>query len=259
VQEVLLSISRANRFKKCPRSFYYKYVQRLEEQQQRAAALGTVFHEIMDFWAGYFKGGMKLKESMQKAYTDKIRGRCGSQKFTEKATTPYELTVEDRKQMKQWLKDYVHYLEANPLPKILGHEETFEFKIDGCSIRGAIDRIDSIDENTIKIIDYKVGSSRFVDNKQVVVYGKALIDQPSYRDKKIIGTYVFVNEGCSIKECEITSNEIEKVIEFLKETGKRIKNEEQWNPIVTPLCGWCSYKFQCAKDNNQTGALSVFE
>lgn len=246
---LLLSISRANRFKNCARSFYYRYVLGIEETESYEAALGSFFHNILDFWAQFFLESSDLRESMRVAYITAKQER-------EQKNGKRPLLKEDLQIIKQWLKDYVYFLEESKLPIVLDHEKEFKFLVDNkYLVRGAIDRIDEIDKDTIRIVDYKAGSSRFVNSKQVSIYAKALIDNPIYKGKKFIGTYIFVKENCKVVEYEITNKLINNVLTYLKKTGEKIIIESNWKPTFSPLCGWCSYKFRCAQDNNRLGVL----
>lgn len=245
---LLLSISRAGRFKRCRRSFYYRYVSNLVEVQSRESALGDFFHSTLDFWAGFYIKKIDLRDSMKMAYTSALQKRTTEE-------NKILLTKEDLQTVKQWLKEYVLFIEKDP-PIVLEHEKPFDFLIDNkYLVRGAIDRVDRLDKNTIRIVDYKVGNSQYIDSKQVSVYAKALIDNPLYKGKRFIGGYVFLKEDCRVVEYEITEDLINNALQYLKDIGEKITTEKVWKPTFGPLCGWCSYKFQCAKDNNSSGEL----
>ena len=247
--QLLLSISRAGRFKKCQRSFFYRYVANLADSQTRESGLGDLFHSVLDHWAELYMQKIDIRSAMKSAYTIAIQER-------EVDKTKVQLIKEELDQVKQWIKAYTLVLEQTP-PNVLGHEKTFDFLIDKkFLVRGAIDRIDLVDKDTIRIVDYKVGNPKYVDNKQVAVYAKALIENPTYKNKRFIGGYIFLKENCRVVEYEITDKLMDSAVQYLREIGERIIIEKAWKPSFSPLCGWCSHKFQCATDNNQTGEVT---
>lgn len=240
----LLSVSRANRFVRCARSYYYRYILDLPDPPSREALLGTFFHRILDDWAGRVKLGQDSKVVLQEAYTSEdLRKSIITEFGTE--ITPAELL-----QTREWLKSYSKKLLKEEF-RILGHEQGFDFKIQGnCLVRGAIDRIDELRNGDIRIVDYKTGNPRYVTDKQLAVYAKALIAESFYRERHLIGVYVFVKEDCRVEEIELDKKKIKEAISFLEEVGQKIEVEQMWQPKPSKLCEWCRFKFRCATETS---------
>lgn len=240
----LLSISRAQRFMRCARSYYYRYILNLPDAPGREALLGTFFHRILDIWAGKVIAGQDRKIALQEAYIDKHLRQEMLTEFNAEIT-PAELL-----QVREWLKSYADKMLKERF-QILGHEKEFDFQIKGnCLVRGAIDRIDELENGDIRIVDYKTGNSKYVTDKQLAVYAKALIGEPFYRAKRLIGVYVFIKENCRAEEIELDEKKIEESVLFLEEVAQRIEVEKKWQPKPSPLCGWCKFKFQCAAETS---------
>lgn len=240
----LLSISRANRFVRCARSYYYRYILNLPDAPGREALLGTFFHRILDVWAGKVKLGQDMKMALQEAYADKSLREAMKVEFNAEIT-PAELL-----QIREWLKAYSKQLFRERF-KILGHEKEFDFQIKGnCLVRGAIDRIDELENGDIRIVDYKTGNSKYVTDKQLAVYAKALMDESFYRAKRLIGVYVFLKEDCRAEEIELDEKKIEEAVSFLEEVGQKIEAEQIWKPKPSRLCDWCRFKFKCAAETS---------
>jgi len=248
-EPVLLSISRCNTYKKCPRSFRYRYIDEFPVGETIESLNGGFFHKVLDCWAKIFKETGVVRDAMIDAYRVALYMR-DEQNKDDKRSYSEKILKQDRGKVKDWLKKIIEALEVDP-PNIIAHELKFKFLLQGrFLVRGYIDRIDQYSENTLKIVDYKTGKSRYVNDKQVSVYGKALINEPFYRDQKIIGSYLCVNEDNKDMRYDITTARIDKTLKYLIDIGEQIIADTSWKAKYSPLCGWCSYKFRCQKESN---------
>jgi DNA helicase-2/ATP-dependent DNA helicase PcrA len=145
---------------------------------------------------------------------------------------------------KKLLEDY-YGKNINNKVKHEALEKPFTIKLDGIKFTGRIDRIDTLEDGGVEIIDYKTGAPKTqkeVDkDQQVSIYAIAAKEALGL-DPKILSLY-FVETG---EKISTTRDEIqlEKTKEHLIEIIEKIKNG---NFEATPgmHCEWCSYKDTC--------------
>jgi DNA helicase-2/ATP-dependent DNA helicase PcrA len=129
-------------------------------------------------------------------------------------------------------------------------EGAFTIMVGNHRIRGRIDRIDQLPDNTLEIIDYKTGQSKEMlssdDKPQLLIYHIAATTLPQYRGYGPVGklTFYYVNDG--IRTSFATEGEeLEKLKEKLLRTMDRI-HEGDFTATPSPhVCKWCDYKDIC--------------
>jgi RecB family exonuclease len=132
-------------------------------------------------------------------------------------------------------------LEINGQPAL---ELGFNLKINGCTIRGKIDRIDKTRQG-IEIIDYKTGAVkerlRPEDKQQLLIYQIAAAEVLGLEPALL--SYLYLETGTrasflgSQKEVEAQKENIIGQIEKIKNSDFRAKPGWQ--------CAWCDYKNIC--------------
>jgi Fe-S-cluster formation regulator IscX/YfhJ len=157
---------------KCPLQFYLKYVEKIDEPEQLedeidAAIFGQILHKVLELvYQPYINNNLtqeKIKSfSTTEFLVDKIKNAC------EILELPKEITQGSNKLQLKIIERIAQKIIENDAVNehllILKTEEKFiwnQLKLDDGSfatIQGTFDRIDKINENAIRIIDYKTGA-----------------------------------------------------------------------------------------------------
>lgn len=173
-----LSASALQRYLSCPAKFYFSNVKRLKADDEVSESLdagmvGNVFHKTMELLykgrreisADYIKGLLKDGKTVR----DTVRGRIMEELHTFEVSGR-NIIFEDMVCMyvNQTLRRDLQLLEQYGTSsfRILGLEEKCEGKIGGFDFVGYIDRLDSFEDGTVRVVDYKTG--KVTDNDFII-------------------------------------------------------------------------------------------
>ena len=117
-----------------------------------------------------------------------------------------------------------------------------EFDAENYWVRGIVDLL-VVDKSQAYIVDYKTGSNKYPDPKQLKLM--ALMTFAHFPDVDYIkGGLLFVAHNSFVSE-EYGRNDIEKLWLVFEPELKRLGYAfvaDQWPARPTPLCGWCPVK-----------------
>ena len=254
-KSLLLSVSSVDTFKTCKAKWYYHYVKKLPTPKNYHLTAGSFIHKILEIFLKRYKKSKDLKDAARVAFNLAIKD----------PELMEDLTKEIKLEGRDWLKEILKIYEDSPelVPNVLRIEAPFNFKLtDDISIRGFIDRIDSTEEDTIEIIDYKTNSNPdYLKPFQLITYAIAM--EKKYPKKKIKASYQLIRHGFKKKDVEITEQGKQNVIETFISAGSEITNlmttcpDTPWEATRSKLCSYCSFRIQCEKDNQSSNSWEV--
>ncbi len=265
----LLSPSALNAYIDCSLKFYYKYVAGLRAQEEvdeevDNIAFGTLFHKTAEDIYNDLKGDENIitKEALQSLIDDdqKIKDYVAAAFNKEFFMVGEGVTVDyNGLQLinKEVIAKYVHRLleldyKRAPFKFVAAEKEVKEiFEISTAEgafnihIGGIIDRLDSSDDNTLRIVDYKTGGAPkfFKDIRELFVPAKeranyifqtflyASIMRHYEPDKTIQPALLYINQAASqdyeplIRRGTKAQNEV--VTDFTDEYDKAFRSELQ--------------------------------
>jgi hypothetical protein len=115
-----------------------------------------------------------------------------------------------------------------------------DFKDEDRWVRGIVDLL-IVDGDYAFIIDYKTGSNKYPDPKQLRLM--ALMTFTHFPDvQKIKGGLLFLMNNSFVTE-EYHRKDMDKSWGMFEQPLKRLENSfdsDVWQPNPTPLCGWCA-------------------
>lgn len=244
-----LSFSQIDTYNVCPLKYKYRYKDKLPEHLSKALSFGISIHASLY----KFLSRIHTKKPQQDLFaeTEKIPtledlhndlDNSWNSVGYESKKDMYEKKVYGMKVLDSW---YNSFLKSSS--NILALENSFLLEIDDeISISGRFDRIDTISEDTIEIIDYKTGKLKTQaeadKNLQLSLY--YLAAKSLYPSKKIILSLYFLEHETKIMT-QRTTHDTEITKNLVTKTAEQIENQffdptpSEWN------CSYCSYNKIC--------------
>ncbi len=162
----------------CPAKFYYARVLELGDLAESAdnmdgGTLGTVFHAVMQ-WI-YAKPGTKkepvgrvdeafIRKRLSKEFAPELRSRireeiCEAIKTVEVRGKDIVLCRVIEQYVRGTLEHDLSLMKSRGTDHftVLALEKNLPFEFEGYAFKGFIDRLDSFDDGTVRVVDYKTG------------------------------------------------------------------------------------------------------
>lgn len=234
----VLGASRNTTFKQCRRKYKYRYIDKCaSERVWPFLDFGSFIHRVLELWVQAIKEGQDSKEAAREAY-NKARKEQHGRNLDSKAI----------QEAKQLLKSYMKSYLAGDIDT-LDTEQRFCFNLDQQFIvRGILDRIDRIDNQTIEVIDYKTTKKiEYLDSEQLIIYTMAAKQQFG-EQTKVIASYVLLRHDNRKITSEFTDRQLEDQRQKLIQQGTEILEEQEWDPSPSFLCDYCDYFVRCHQE-----------
>ena len=165
-----LSASALKNYLECQARFYYSSVRRLKDEAEVAESidsrlLGNVFHGVLQQIYGP-PGASVTLDSLKRAAKEKAWLLERIDELIRKELKSVEVSGRDLVTREVILKYVLDVLKADcdymareqvSSMKILGLEKKVEGEIDGFRFVGYIDRLDSVKDGVVRVVDYKTG------------------------------------------------------------------------------------------------------
>lgn len=235
-----VSTSALKTYEKCPREYYYKYIEKpeVEKKDWSHLRIGNFAHAVLDDFHS------KLKENPSQPWPELMSFLC------KEKVSNYNLNKDEKKVVKDMLNGYLTKLQQEGLPNVIATEKSFSIALDeNTIIKGVIDRIDdeTEDPGTPKyhIKDYKSGRAAYLDEFQLLVYGLYLLDTDPNLEK-FKGSYTMLAEGSRSHMVSIfTKTDLDRVKDKIIKVANDIRSDQTWEPKPQFLCKYCDYNKIC--------------
>lgn len=240
-------------FEKCPLQYKFAHILRIPIKGKSTFSFGKTMHSALQKFftlmnerknskqAGLFdivpdvdnKNNLPTEKDLLKIYEE-----CWIDEWYENDKEREEKKKAGRESLKEF-----YNLHKDKWPNVLYIEKGFNLKIENYTIKGNIDRIDSLGDNT-EIIDYKTGSAKDgknIEKDQLLIYQLAAHECLKIKPEKLTFYYIENNKPVSfLGNAEDLDN---LKIDILEKINK-IKNSDF---KATPgwQCAWCDYSGIC--------------
>lgn len=245
-----LSVSRLRLFEECPRAFYFRYVEKDKDpipENTDAPDFGKVIHAVLE---GYYLEDVLLEGYSGPIETEKLLGRYR----TLVRDGYHELApglVADLTAYQEGLQILRTYARSHPFVDhmvTLDVEREFRLPVGRTSILGYIDRVEKVDDETVRIIDYKTNRRLYrreelEDDLQMSVYGwAARVLYPWAR--KVEFEFEMLRFDARQRTVR-TLEQLDDVSGYVEDLGGRTETEEKWPAKLNPNCSYCASRRRC--------------
>ncbi|MBQ8021122.1 MAG: PD-(D/E)XK nuclease family protein [Bacteroidales bacterium] len=315
LRETRLSATSLQNWLACPAKFYYGTIEKLKAENEvseslDAGMIGNVYHAAMQ---ALYLGDKAMdpsfrmdRESVQESI------RCGTLRPLEAVTDPYLAGWEGRKKeikarIRSLIREELHSIEVSGRNlvledvilqyvlmtirkdrellrekgtdrfRILGLELAREWQFEGYKFFGYIDRMDSFEDGTVRIVDYKTGRVEDADVRiddanaqqvteklfgpdnqhrpkialQLFLYDMYAANMPQAAGKRIVNTIYpaakLFTEGIRSAEmnptfCRLVRERLSDLLAEMADPALPIRRTED-----RKTCGYCDFKIICGR------------
>ncbi len=239
-----LSYSQIQTFDICPLHYKLKYILKIPTPQNSAQSFGTSVHSTLrDFYLQYFKE-QDVKEEDVLAILERNWINEG-----------YDSRFDERRSYEKAKKIVSSYIKNHFDPKILpiALEYPFNFMLKDLKIGGRIDRIDTLGNGKIEIVDYKTGKNipdekKLSTDQQLTVYALAanmVIDKILNKKPEEIALSLYYLEADKKLTTTRTKAQLEEAKKSILEKRELI-SKSSFLCSGNNLCINCEYKMLCS-------------
>jgi DNA helicase II / ATP-dependent DNA helicase PcrA len=241
-----ISYSRLDKYKQCPKMFWYTYVLNVlpENQIQPTLYKGDLFHKIVEQSANRkMQGQIDTVEKL----TDEVNSKWNTRKFIGYSQ---QRESQDKQTVKQIVETYLDWDKKNP-NTIVGVEIEFNIELGGYTINGKIDRVEQTPDGEYVIVDYKTGGknkeiTNINESLQLNIYAIALERKEGFgKLPKMVSYFYPEKEGQQVFSYEVNQTDIDTTIQTLKGYLQSIDSGEFDATPNLKKCGWCNFKDIC--------------
>lgn len=239
---IKLSASSIGTFEKCPKQYHYRYIEKpdVPKVEWDFQEYGKFAHRVLELFHLDLINNVR-----QTTEYSEVLSKSFKQSKTEFKN---KVSLKDLIEIKSILQTYLNNTLTNGLPHVLSAEMDFNYHIDKYLVRGFIDRIDQLDEDEYRVVDYKTTKSpKYLTNFQLVLYALALKEK--YPNAKIIhGSYLLLKHNCTTVDWTFTEKDYQDARDKVIRVGKSIDTSTIWEKKPSALCKFCDFNSIC-QDN----------
>jgi RecB family exonuclease len=245
-----LSVSRLKTFENCPRQFRLKYIDRvhpakendLAEHYNEPSTFGSLLHLVLERTYRHF-----VEQGLAGRVDDVTISRFYRDSFEEfPDLSGADLFAEGIELIRAYFRRYP-VLDSK---EVLAVEQKFEFPLGVFTVMGFIDRIDKLDHETIRIVDYKSNRMLFSHEEtetdiQLSTYGLACRDLYPWA-KKIEYRFEMLRHD-TLLSTERSDQALKDAADYLVVLGRRTEEAHDYPARLNTLCGWCDVRSFCGE------------
>jgi len=243
------SHSKLSTYENCPRQYSFRYIERIklpEEPEGVEAFLGSRVHETLEklYKELTLSRQNSLEELLDYYQNQWDRNWHENVLIVKKGFTKEHYFKTGQRAIRDYYNRYTPFSQA----RTIATEHMINFKIDGYTIQGFIDRLSNAGKGIYEIHDYKTSGSlpeqTWLDaDRQLALYQIGIRERfRDVKDIKLIWHYLLFDQ-------ELTSVRSEQQLAELKQqiVGliKKIEKDTKYEPQESSLCDWCEYQQLC--------------
>jgi len=235
-----LSFSRLQRYEQCPLAFKLHYIDKLEAQPGVELKFGKAVHWVLEQLVGEHAVDQRTEPLSATHALD-----LWQVAWTNEGLTGVGLFGEGEDILKSFCRG-----EGTVDPRdVLAVEQHFEIAIGRFRVVGAIDRIDRIDDHTIRVRDYKTNRIVFTrdevaESLQLSLYHLAA-QQLFPWAREIELQYDMLRHDLRLRTTR-TLEQLEAAQRYVIAVGEQTEHAREYPARPNPNCVYCDHRRQCS-------------
>ncbi|AZN29157.1 PD-(D/E)XK nuclease family protein [Flaviflexus salsibiostraticola] len=256
-----LSVSRLNDFKQCPLKFRYRVIDRVPEPPSPAATKGTLVHSVLEHLydlPAHERTAGAADNLVEPRWAAMVERDPGIQRLFD--DEPFEGWLESARSLVG-----VYFRRENPAmlnPTRSNRERMITVDLDsGVRFRGVIDRIDVSPQGDLRVVDYKTGRMPNPNYQhealfQVRAYGLLLSKAEGRLPRQSQLIYLGSDSTLTYWSDEADNSIVEEAIVSVWSQILEALDTGRFEPRVSRLCDWCSFKALCPAFDGEEPPMS---
>ena len=238
-----ISYSQLKLFEQCPKAYKYRYIEKAPPKIKPILIMANSVHAALkDFFLI-----PDINQRTKQVLEDLLRKAWRINPDRKKAFTAMQEEKTWGEKALSMLGNFYNKqdIKANPLAV----EELYKAQFDsGIILCGKVDRIDTDQDGSLKIIDYKTGKSpkdgdKFLTSDyQLGMYGILVRKKMFAKIEKIM--YIFLEDNTELSVTP-TVEYLDGILEKILEMAKIVTREKVYPPNPGSFCRICDYFEQC--------------
>ncbi len=234
-----LSYSRLSRYEQCPLAYRLHYIDRKQPERDIPVRFGTAIHIALE---------KLIREVLDQEYTGPLSEQRAAELYRTawnfEGLTGLELFQEGLKIIKDFVRAEGHVDHRD----ILAVEKDFELAVGRFTVIGYIDRVDFVDDETIRIVDYKSNRQLFTRDDvdfslQMSLYQLAARQLWPWV-KKIKLSFWMLRHGLQ-QETTRTEEQLEAAMGYVQALGEQLEAAADFPARLNPNCTYCDHRKSC--------------
>lgn len=227
-----LSTSRIEQYLRCPKEYYYDRHSSKEASDlidEENLHKGTIIHEALE------KLRYKPQKNLISDFLNEANENCEE----------YTLSPSETKEIIDLLKNWIETRDLGY--EILDVEKYFKIPVKDFHLTGKIDVIERVDDNYLRVTDYKTGSSYksmsdLKDNTQLKLYSLATMEIYDVENVEVSLDQIRFE---SPEYIQYSRDELVDFLQYVVSLRNKMKDDEIWRPKPGYQCAWCAYHEHC--------------
>lgn len=233
-EEMALSANAVESYSTCPMRFKLERDWKIPGEAAAAMQYGYAIHTVLknyyDPMAAPVPGMEDTLEAFQREF----------------AKGYIDDPVQRKMYQERGLEQLRALLEASPRGsvEVIATERTFSFQLAQREVKGRIDRIDRLEDGTVRVVDYKTGTPKdrkFADESlQLSIYAMAVSQMDLTPKELVLVNVQDTSQALSVR----TPKQLESAREEIQEAAEGIA-AGRFSPRPGQHCRWCDYRRLC--------------
>lgn len=234
-----LSFSKLDRWERCALSYKLHYVDQLPGQPSEAATFGAAIHAALEELVLEH-----VREEQCGTLSERRAAEHWQSAFAQAGLRGAGLFQEGL----ELVQGFVREQSALDAHDVLAIEEPFQLRIGEFEVVGVLDRVDRVDEQTIRIVDYK--SNRLLYSREEVDTSLQMsLYQLAARElwpwaTRVQSSFWMLRHGVH-QEAERTPEELEATRGYVEALGRALSEATDFPARLNANCAWCDHRRQC--------------